>query len=83
MAEPNWRTSTYSGDYNCVEVALLPESAAIRDSKDRAAGFLSFSSRAWQRFLFGIKTSHCECWAEGERHHDRTDVAKEFAEQRI
>lgn len=47
-----WRKSTYStgsgGD--CVEVASA-ESVAVRDTKDRDGGTLSFSAEAWRAFL--------------------------------
>jgi len=46
-----WRTSSYSGSGNCVEVAVVPLSFAVRDSKDPAGAVLVFSPAAWQAFL--------------------------------
>ncbi len=46
-----WRTSSYSGSDNCVEVAVVPSSCAVRDSKDRDGAVLVFSPTAWQAFL--------------------------------
>jgi hypothetical protein len=44
-----WHKSTHSnGDGNvCVEVALLPGGAALRDSKDRAGEMLLIPTSAW------------------------------------
>ncbi|GAA3353342.1 DUF397 domain-containing protein [Saccharopolyspora gregorii] len=62
MTEPTWRKSSRSNAFdNCVEVALSQDAAAVRDSKDRTAGFLLFSRRDWRRFLSGV----------GEGHYDR------------
>ncbi|GAA4916840.1 DUF397 domain-containing protein [Streptomonospora salina] len=48
---PVFRTSSYSDRVNCVEVADLPEGAAVRDSKDRDAGVLEFPASEWRAFL--------------------------------
>lgn len=45
-----WRSSRYSGEDNCVEVALGP-AAKIRDTKDRTGGTLEISTRSWDAFL--------------------------------
>ncbi|WP_431034744.1 DUF397 domain-containing protein [Streptomyces sp. P6-2-1] len=36
---------------NCVEVATVWSSLAVRDSKDPASPHLGFSPAAWHRFL--------------------------------
>ncbi|MFR9727647.1 DUF397 domain-containing protein [Saccharopolyspora sp. MS10] len=57
-AEPRgWRTSTYSSqETNCVEVGALPGGgAAVRDSKDRAAGHLTATATQWSRFLRALR----------------------------
>ncbi|MEU1602455.1 DUF397 domain-containing protein [Micromonospora matsumotoense] len=49
-----WRTSTRSSTNggDCVEVAdNLPGLVAVRDSKDRDGGVLSFTPAAWRSFL--------------------------------
>lgn len=56
MGELNWRKSTRTGDYNCVEVALSAEAAAVRDSKDRAAGHFTVPAVTWGFFLQGLKS---------------------------
>jgi Domain of unknown function (DUF397) len=51
-----WRKSSYSGDQgNCIEVAALPDGAAVRDSKDASGPVLRFSAKAWQAFLSAVK----------------------------
>lgn len=55
MTELKWRKSTYSADYNCVEVAVTPEVAAIRDSKARDAGHCTVSATGWRAFLARVR----------------------------
>jgi hypothetical protein len=45
-----WRTSRFSGEDNCVEVALGP-AAKVRDTKDRSGGTLEISTRSWDALL--------------------------------
>jgi hypothetical protein len=53
MIDRIWRTSTYSGNgaNDCVELTVGVEETAVRDSKDRAGGHLTFSRRAFEAFL--------------------------------
>ena len=52
-----WRTSTRSnGAQNCVEVGRVGYGAAVRDTKDRAAGYLTASGGAWRSFLAAVKS---------------------------
>lgn len=54
-----WRKSSHSGGGNdCVEIALTPGTAAVRDSKDPEGGVLSFSARGWTGLLAAV-------WAAG------------------
>ncbi|MEW2507894.1 DUF397 domain-containing protein [Amycolatopsis sp. NPDC047767] len=47
-----WRKSSYSvGQNECVEVAVLTDSAAVRDTKDRASGQFMVARAAWTAFL--------------------------------
>lgn len=58
MNPVTWRTSSYSGhDNNCVEVARNAEYAAIRDTKARAAGHLTLTSRAFAAFLADARSA--------------------------
>ncbi|WP_017557246.1 DUF397 domain-containing protein [Nocardiopsis baichengensis] len=50
-----WRTSSYTQQQNCVEVADLPQASAVRDSKHRERGHLMFTVAEWRAFLLGIK----------------------------
>jgi hypothetical protein len=55
----NWRKSSYSGggDGNaCVEIARNPTHIAIRDSKDRALGTLTFPTEAFTPFIQAVRT---------------------------
>jgi hypothetical protein len=46
-----WRSSTTSGEANCVEVAVARGSVLIRDSADRDGTVLKFPPVAWSAFL--------------------------------
>jgi hypothetical protein len=51
LAGAVWRKSSYSqSDGACVEVALTPPMAGIRDSKDPGGGVLVTSLPAWEAF---------------------------------
>lgn len=50
-----WHKSSYStGKQNCVEVAQLAESTAVRDSKDRDGPALVFGRRVFTAFLLAL-----------------------------
>lgn len=53
LPEAVWRKSSYSGEggNECVEVAILGDSAAVRDSKDPRGGFFVMSDAGWSAFL--------------------------------
>lgn len=52
-----WRRSVRSQQANdqCVELAGLTPSVAVRDSKSPAAGHLVFGAQDWRRFVTEIK----------------------------
>ena len=53
----NWRKSSRSQNtITCVEVGRSARGAAGRDTKDRAAGYLTVDRRQWRSFLSAIKT---------------------------
>ncbi|WP_326556712.1 DUF397 domain-containing protein [Micromonospora sp. NBC_01796] len=55
-----WRKSTRSGSTggDCVEVAdNLPGVVAVRDTKDRDGGTLTFGPAAWSAFVGFAKTA--------------------------
>lgn len=47
----SFRKSSYSTPQNCVEVADLPDGAAVRDTQNRAAGHLVFPVKEWSALL--------------------------------
>ncbi|MFC7342560.1 DUF397 domain-containing protein [Saccharopolyspora griseoalba] len=56
LADARWITSSYSSSgVNCVEVAVTPRAVGVRDSKNRAAGTLTFHTRTWSNFLDHLK----------------------------
>ncbi|MEU8137157.1 DUF397 domain-containing protein [Streptodolium elevatio] len=56
-SEPRWFKSTYTGPEggNCVETAGLSDSVGVRDSKERARGYLAISPAAWSALTESIK----------------------------
>lgn len=51
-----WRKSSYSGKQTaCVEIGRVADGAAVRDSKDRAAGYLVASRPQWHTFVDALK----------------------------
>ncbi|MBK0870296.1 DUF397 domain-containing protein [Saccharopolyspora sp. HNM0986] len=58
-----WKKSTRSGpNDNCVEISRTADGgAAVRDTKDRAAGHFTANGEQWSTFLFAIK--------DGRYHH--------------
>ncbi len=47
-----WKTSSHStGNGLCVELAMIDDGVAVRDSKDRDGGMLRFSGRTFRAFL--------------------------------
>ncbi|MFB8245231.1 DUF397 domain-containing protein [Streptomyces sp. NPDC055952] len=53
VIEPRWRKSSYSGNTggDCVEVAQLPATIAVRDSKDPGSGIVALSPQAYAAFI--------------------------------
>jgi hypothetical protein len=53
-----WRKARRSGGNGgaCVEVASLPGTVAVRDSKDPHGPKLAFSRDAWRTFATRVKT---------------------------
>ena len=50
-----WRTSTLCDLNGCVEVAILGDRVAVRDTKDRAGPVLVFTAREWEAFVGGVR----------------------------
>jgi Domain of unknown function (DUF397) len=53
----DWRKSSYSvNEGQCVEIATLPDTTAVRDSKDPSGPVLRFTSAQWRAFLNCVKS---------------------------
>ncbi|MGY0236166.1 DUF397 domain-containing protein [Longispora urticae] len=51
-----WRKSSRSNGANqCIEIALLPQVAGVRDSKDQTGPALTFAVSDWKAFTAAIK----------------------------
>jgi hypothetical protein len=51
-----WRKSSYSGEQgDCVEVADLTDTTAVRDSKAPHGPALTFPEAAWATFIADVK----------------------------
>jgi hypothetical protein len=55
-----WRTSTYSNNGTCVEVANLDEAVLVRDTKDRNRRPVRWTPGVWQAFVAGVKSGEFE-----------------------
>lgn len=57
MSDVTWRKSRRSDEEggNCVEIAKLPNTVGIRDSKRPASGNLAVTTRAFSKFVTEIK----------------------------
>ena len=55
LTAADWRTSTLCDLNGCVEVALLDDQVAVRDSKDKSGPVLRFTAPEWTAFLGGVR----------------------------
>jgi uncharacterized protein DUF397 len=51
---PAWRKSTRSSTGSCVEVAPMPDTILVRDSKDRGGPVLTFDRAVFAAFIDGV-----------------------------
>ncbi|GAA0508306.1 DUF397 domain-containing protein [Saccharopolyspora subtropica] len=52
-----WRKSSRSSqETNCVEVGRVGDGAAVRDTKNRAAGYFTATADQWAAFVAAIKS---------------------------
>ena len=56
QASIQWRKSTLSTTNGCVEVAVVGDRIAVRDSKQQGLGpVLEFTAPEWAAFLGGVR----------------------------
>ncbi|GAB1644380.1 DUF397 domain-containing protein [Krasilnikovia sp. MM14-A1259] len=56
LAGAKWfKSSRSSGNGACVEVAIVGDGVAVRDTKDRDSGTLAFTHQEWHAFVDGVK----------------------------
>lgn len=55
LPQPAWYRSSFCTNGSCVEVALLGDQVAMRDSKDKDGPTLAFTQTEWAAFLSGVK----------------------------
>ena len=59
LSRAQWRKSTYSGNTgNCVEVANLGKTTAIRDSQDQDGPKLLINYGQWCAFIESVKGAY-------------------------
>jgi hypothetical protein len=52
-----WRKSSYSSiQTNCVEVGRAGDGAAVRDTKNRSAGYFTTTDAQWKFFVTAVKS---------------------------
>jgi len=54
----NWRKSGRSAETQCVEVASVGGTVAVRDTVNRAAGHHEYGAKAWTAFTDLLKAGH-------------------------
>jgi hypothetical protein len=50
-----WRTSSFTDGVQCVEVAVVGDEIAVRDTKDRDGATLHFTRGEMRAFIQGVK----------------------------
>ncbi|MCA1191225.1 DUF397 domain-containing protein [Saccharopolyspora sp. 6V] len=55
MFPTEWKKSSRSGTNNCVEVGRTASGTAVRDTKDRAAGYFTATAGQWAAFVGAVK----------------------------
>lgn len=51
----DWRTSSFTDGVQCVEVAVIGDDIAVRDTKDREGAALNFTRGEMSAFIQGVK----------------------------
>src|SRR5262249_44756811 len=67
---PEWRKSSRSGGGECVEVALLSDGVAVRDSRRPGGPILIFDRGQWDDFLAGLRDGEFDREFDGDFDSD-------------
>jgi len=64
VSPTRWFKSSFSGPNGnaCVEIAVLPDGIAVRDSKDPSGPMLRFTVQEWSAFLAGVRANEFDLW---------------------
>jgi Domain of unknown function (DUF397) len=55
LGDADWRKSSFSGQWNCVEVAMLDNGeVGVRHSRHPAGPALVFTAAEWSAFVAGV-----------------------------
>ncbi|GAA0968347.1 hypothetical protein GCM10009555_013560 [Acrocarpospora macrocephala] len=68
----DWRRSTFSGvNGECVEVAVVDDTVAVRDSKHPSCAPLLFTPGEWVAFLGGVRAGEFDLanWERSEQDY--------------
>jgi hypothetical protein len=60
----HWCKSSFSGNGDCVEWLMLPDSVRVRDSKDHGGPILRFTHSEWRAFLRGVVAGEADLSVE-------------------
>jgi len=55
-----WRKSKACANNACIEIAELPQSFFVRDSKNATGSVLTFNRADWGTFIAGVRTDALE-----------------------
>ena len=67
VSRVQWRKASYSSSNggNCVEVALVGDAVAVRDSKNPDGPKLAFAPEDWKAFTAGLRAGGFQSPLEG------------------
>jgi hypothetical protein len=54
-AHADWRTSSFSAETQCVEVAISSKVVLVRNTRDRGQPFLAFGVTPWAAFTAAVR----------------------------
>ena len=66
MVQLEWRKSSRSLKWECVDVAFADQALLARDSKRPGSGVLVFSADVWREFVGGLRSGRFDVLGAGE-----------------